>query len=191
MDERKYALVEKGALSLDSGICKFHQETMITDTHKPLTTILGPKWGIPPLAASFSKQLQYCASADKAATPKHTRENHLHRCNCFQRGTGKCTSCAGSRDHRSYSGRHKSPQGPPIYLEGLAWQSTTSAAAISRETKRAVHRKRLPLMGYSRDCPHETPNRDTRRASQGPPWNSPHESTGPQSCLVAIHRQTS
>ena len=55
--ECNYAQLKKEALSLIFGIQKFHQYlygrkfTLITD-HKPLTTILGPKKGIPSLAAA-------------------------------------------------------------------------------------------------------------------------------------------
>ena len=54
--EHNYSQVEKEALSLIFSVRKFHQylygrrSTIVTD-HKPLTTILGPKQGIPALAA--------------------------------------------------------------------------------------------------------------------------------------------
>ena len=55
--EKRYSQVEKEALALVFGVKKFHQYlygrqfTLVTD-HKPLTAILGPKSGIPSLAAA-------------------------------------------------------------------------------------------------------------------------------------------
>ena len=66
--EKNYAQVEKEALSLVFGVKKFHQYlygrrfVLITD-HKPLTAILGPKRGVPPLAAARMQRWALLLSA--------------------------------------------------------------------------------------------------------------------------------
>ena len=80
--ERNYAQLEKEAASLIFGIKKFHQYlyrrrfTLVTD-HKPLTAILGPKQGVPPVAparlqrwavllSAYSYDIQFKPTSDHA-----------------------------------------------------------------------------------------------------------------------------
>ena len=89
--ERNYPQVEKEALSLVFGIKKFHEYvygrrfTLITD-HQPLTAILGPKRGIPTLAAArmqrwallltaYTYDIQYRSSKAHANADGLSREN--------------------------------------------------------------------------------------------------------------------
>ena len=94
--ERNYSIIKKEALAIVFGIRKFHRYlygwkfTLLTD-HKPLTLILGPKKGIPVLAAlriqrraiqlsAYQFDIKYCTTnnngnADTLSQfPVHTSE---------------------------------------------------------------------------------------------------------------------
>ena len=67
-NERNYSQIEKEALALVFGVQKFHtylygrKFTLVTD-HKPLTTVLGPKHGIPSMAAACLQRWALLLSA--------------------------------------------------------------------------------------------------------------------------------
>ena len=86
--ECNYAQGEKEALSLIFGIRKFHQYlyghtfTLVTD-HKPLTTILGSKKGIPALSAAW----MLCCSPHTIMTSVFAQPRHMEMlmgCHAFQ-----------------------------------------------------------------------------------------------------------
>lgn len=81
--ERNYSQVEKEALSLIYGIQKFHQFLygrrfgLITD-HKPLTTLLGPKKGIPSLAAARLQRWALILSAYSYSIRYRPTQDHAN-----------------------------------------------------------------------------------------------------------------
>ena len=87
--EKNYAQLEREALSLIYGVQKFHQYfygrsfVLYTD-HKPLTTILNPKKGIPPLSAARLKRWAVILSAynykiEYKSTQTHSNADGLSR----------------------------------------------------------------------------------------------------------------
>ena len=87
--ERNYAQIEKEALSIIFGIKKFHQylygrKFLLVTDHKPLTSLLGPKSGIPTLAAARMQRWALLLSAYQydiiyRSTDKHANADCLSR----------------------------------------------------------------------------------------------------------------
>ena len=87
--EKNYSQIEREALSLIYGVKKFHQYLygrkfgLVTD-HKPLTTLFGPKKGIPPLAAARLQRWALLLSAysyeiEWKPTDEHANADGLSR----------------------------------------------------------------------------------------------------------------
>ena len=87
--ERNYAQIEKEALALVFGIQKFHQFiygrkfTLLTD-HQPLLAILGPKKGIPSIAAAHMQRWALLLSAYQYVTAYRSTRNHANA-DCLSR----------------------------------------------------------------------------------------------------------
>ena len=100
--ERNYSQLEKEALSLIYSVHKFHQylygcQFVLVTNHKPLTTILGPKRGIPPLAAARLQHWAYTLSAYSYTikfrpTTEHANADGLSRLPLGKRHTASVDS---------------------------------------------------------------------------------------------------
>ena len=103
--EKNYPQIEWEALSLVYGIKKFHQylygqSFVLVTNHKPLTTLLGPKKGIPPLIAARLQKLALLLSAyryeiERKPTSEHANADGLSQ---FPMDKGKSESQSTSAD---------------------------------------------------------------------------------------------
>lgn len=81
--EQNYPQVEREALSLVFGIKHFHQylygrQFILLTDHKPLTTILGPKQSVPPLAAARMQRWALMLSAYSYTIQFRPTESHAN-----------------------------------------------------------------------------------------------------------------
>ena len=87
--ERNYSQLESEALALIYGVKHFHQYiygcpfTLVTD-HKPLMTILGPKTGVPTMAAARLQRWALTLSTYRYEIQYHTGVEHGNA-DCFSR----------------------------------------------------------------------------------------------------------
>ncbi|KAM7312980.1 uncharacterized protein ISCGN_002903 [Ixodes scapularis] len=126
--EKKYSQLEKEALAIIFGIKKFHLYiygrvfTLVTD-HKPLQTILGPKTGIPSIAAARLQRWAVTLSAYKySLVYKRSSDNaEADFCSRFPLESGKDDSCEGEESFYA------------LRLESMPVSSQEIARATSRD----------------------------------------------------------
>ncbi len=108
--EKNYAQIEKEALSFVYGVKKFHQFlyrrrfTIFTD-HKPFTVILGPKKGVPPLAAAGLQRWALIQSAydfhiEYKPTKAHANADGLSRLPAASGSFPSLEACPAGRTSR-------------------------------------------------------------------------------------------
>ena len=187
--EKNYTQVEKEALSLIFAVKRFHAYlygrsfTIVTD-HKPLTAILGPKKGIPPLAATRLQRWAWILSAYKyeiefRPTGKHGNADGLSRLPLSDISPEDTSSdprvfnisptCDSSTTTSWYAFRSDLEQSLPICQGKLASPRSKVLTIVCGSTPRVNGGGGLPVMGFqSHNSPlakRETPGRVSPRSS--------------------------
>ena len=104
--EKNYAQIEKEALSLVFGVKKFHQflygrKFILVTDHKPLTTVLNPKKGLPTLAAARMQRWAMLLSAyqysiEFRSTSEHANADGFSRLPMQSRNKGEGSATVAS-----------------------------------------------------------------------------------------------
>lgn len=168
--ERNYSQLEREALSLVFGIKRFHQflygrEFELLTDHKPLTTILGPKTGVPPLAAARLQRWALLLSAYRytikyKATKAHGNADGLSRL-----------------PMESASSSDTSPTATVFNIHQIAALPVTS-----RQIAEATRRHPI-LSRVLHNVKHGWSNFNTDPTMQ-PYWSRRHELTTEQGCIL-------
>ena len=96
--EVNYSQMEKKALAIIFGVCKFHQYlygkpfVLVTD-HKPLTTLLGPKTSVPTLAASRMQRWALVLSTYSYTIEYRPTAQHTNACRCLVEASSTTHCC--------------------------------------------------------------------------------------------------
>ena len=131
--EQNYSQIEREALSLIFGVSKFHtylygrKFTLVTD-HKPLTTILGEKKGIPPVTAARLQRwairlLAYTYEIEFRCTREHSNAD------CLSRLPIHCVNNIGYNSESAHFNKHQISS-LPVTAKQLA-QSTRTDRVLS------------------------------------------------------------
>ena len=210
--ERDYTQLEKEALSLIFGVKKFHRLLygrkfiLITD-HRPLVTILGPKKGIPSLAAARLQRWAVLLSAYKYnirynATSDHSNADGLSRLPLPSTGStsetevvttfniGQVQALPVTVQDIQQATRRDATLGKVYKYVQQGWPKQVSEELLlysNRQTELST--ERMSTMGNSSDCPQESAISSPAITSCKSSWCFPDEDHCSQPLLMERTRQ--
>lgn len=211
--EKNYAQLDKEALALVYGVKRFHQYlygrkfTLLTD-HKPLTTILGPKKGIPPIAAArlqrWAVQLAaYTYNIEFKSTHDHGNADALSRLPLQSTNSGCSTVpsefnvCQIMSLPVAYTDVERASRRDPIISKVLRYTRRGWLEIFPDSLKPfSHHRNELTTEGdcllWGAGCHSvEVTRSSPEGTTSGTPWSDTHESHCKEPSLVARSGQGS